>query len=116
MEGIMDTIGELPGVGDIASGASELGGSVISYVGMDILQIVVGLVLIYVSIKWLGQAIGKLSFVFVLIAAYLILRGVVDLGSLTNVFKDVPDILERILLIGREAAESAGITINTPSA
>lgn len=115
MEEILDTIGELPGVGDIANGASELGGTVISYVGMDFLQIAVGLLLIYISIKWLGQAIGKMSIFFVLIAAYLILRGVVDLSSLTNVLEEVPEIIEKFLMIGREAAEESGISINTPT-
>ena len=93
-------IPELSNANDVLNTVQDVG-SAMSYVGTDLLQIIVGIAVIYFALRFLSRMIGKLSFLIVLVGLYLVLRGTVDLSLVTNAIEEVPGILNAILALGR---------------
>ena len=94
-------IPELSNANDVLNTVQDVGSTAMSYVGTDLLQIIVGIAVIYFARRFLSRIIGKLSFLIVLVGLYLVLRGPVDLSRVTNSIEEVPGILNAILALGR---------------
>lgn len=94
-------IPELSNANDVLNTVQDVGSTAMSYVGTDLLQIIVGIAVIYFALRFLSLMIGKLSFLIVLVGLYLVLRGTVDLSLVTNAIEEVPGILNAILALGR---------------
>ena len=91
-------IPELSNANDVLNTVQDVGSTAMSYVGTDLLQIIVGIAVIYFALRFLSRMIGKLSFLIVLVGLYLVLRGTVDLSLVTNAIEEVPGILNAIPL------------------
>ena len=94
-------IPELSNANDVLNTVQDVGSTAMSYVGTDLLQIIVGIAVIYFVLRFLSRMIGKFSFLIVLMGLYLVLRGTVDLSLVTNAIEEVPGILNAILALGR---------------
>lgn len=94
-------IPELSNANDVLNTVQDVGSTTMSYVGTDLLQIIVGIAVIYFALRFLSRMIGKFSFLIVLMGLYLVLRGTVDLSLVTNAIEEVPGILNAILALGR---------------
>ena len=94
-------IPELSNANDVLNTVQDVGSTAMSYVGTDLLQIIVGIAVIYFALRFLSRMTGKLSFLIVLVGLYLVLRGTVDLSLVTNAIEEVPGILNAILALGR---------------
>lgn len=94
-------IPELSNANDVLNTVQDVGSTAMSYVGADLLQIIVGIAVIYFALRFLSRMIGKFSFLIVLMGLYLVLRGTVDLSLVTNAIEEVPGILNAILALDR---------------
>lgn len=55
-------IPELSNANDVLNTVQDVGSTAMSYVGTDLLQIIVGIAVIYFALRFLSRMIGKFSF------------------------------------------------------
>lgn len=91
----------LPSIESVSASLADLGSAAIGYLGMDICQILIGIAIVFLALKLARRAAGKLVYMLVIAAIYLISRGVLSMGTLLEWWDKLPGVLEKIFLLGR---------------
>ena len=92
---------DIPSLKGITAGVSNIGAAAVGYLGMDVIQILAGIALIYLAIKMAKRAAGKLVYMIAIAAIYLFSRGLLNMGMLLDWWHQLPEFVEKIFVLGR---------------
>ena len=91
----------LPSLDSLTTSVSQLGSAAIGYLGMDVIQILLGIGLIFLAIKLAKRAVNKLVYLIVIAAIYLFSRGILSMGTLLEWWDKLPGFINQIFVLGR---------------